>query len=270
MFDSKLFHATDDDSYEQLGTRSRLQTLRREAEHDEPTDRIERNYSVKKPEGGRSSPLSRLAERWLPEPLLRSRVDPGRAGLLAVALVAAVVLAGVLVLAWSDRPEAESAPPPLPPPPAPVSTGPTAPAELVVSVVGRVERPGLVTVPAGARVADAVSAAGGALPETDLTGLNLARRLADGEQLYVAIPVPPEAQQAQSGQPGSGGGDGRLDLNAATKEQLDGLPGVGEVTAERILQWRTEHGRFDSVDQLGEVGGIGDARLSKLRDLVRV
>ncbi|MEB3367945.1 ComEA family DNA-binding protein [Saccharopolyspora mangrovi] len=270
MFDSKFFRAADNPSYEQLDTGSRLQTLRREAEHDEPTRRLERNYSVKPPGGGRSSPLSRLAERWLPEPLLRSRVDPGRAGVLAVGLVAAAVLLGVLVFAWSGRPTAEPVPPPLPPPPPPVATS-TAPAELVVSVVGRVERPGLVTVSAGARVADAVTAAGGPLPDTDLTGLNLARRLADGEQLYVAIPVPPEAQAAQPGQSGSGGGgDGKLDLNAATKEQLDGLPGVGEVTAERILQWRTEHGRFDSVDQLREVGGIGDSRLSKLRDLVRV
>ncbi|RRO19326.1 ComEA family DNA-binding protein [Saccharopolyspora rhizosphaerae] len=266
MFDSTLFRATDDDSYEQLDTRSRLQTLRREAEHDEPTQRLERNYSVKPPDSGRSSPLSRFAERWLPESLLRSRVDPGRAGVLAIGLVV-VVLLGVLVLTWSGRPTAESAPPPLPPAPPPVMTSTTAPAELVVSVVGRVTNPGLVTVPAGSRIADAVTAAGGPLPDTDLTSLNLARRLADGEQLYVAIPVPPGAQTGQSG---SGGGDGKLDLNAATKEQLDGLPGVGEVTAERILQWRTEHGRFDSVDQLREVGGIGDARLSKLRDLVRV
>lgn len=268
MFDTKLFHAADDDSYEQLDTRSRLQTLRREAEHDEPTRRLEPNYSVKPPGGGRSSPLSRFAERWLPESLLRSRVDPGRAGVLALSLVAALVLLGVLVLAWSGRPTAESAPPPLPAPPPPVSTSAAVPAELVVSVVGRVQRPGLVTVSAGARVADAVSAAGGPLPDTDLTGLNLARRLTDGEQLYVAIPVPPEAQPGQTG--AGAGGDGKVDLNTATKEQLDGLPGVGEVTAERILQWRTEHGRFGSVDQLQEVGGIGEARLSKLRDLVRV
>ena len=269
MFDTKLFRATDDDSYEQLDTRSRLRTLRREAEHDEPTRRIQPHYSVSPPDGARSSPWSRFAERWLPESLLRSRVDPGRAGALAIALVAALVLVGALVFAWSGRPVAESAPPPLPAPPPPVSASAAAPPELVVSVVGLVQRPGLVTVPAGARVADAVSAAGGPLPETDLTGLNLARRLSDGEQLYVAIPVPPEARTGQAGQPGAGG-DGKVDLNTATKEQLDGLPGVGEVTADRILQWRTEHGRFDSVDQLREVGGIGDSRLSKLRDLVRV
>lgn len=269
MFDTKLLRATDDDSYEQLDTRSRLQTLRREAEHDEPTQRIQPHYSVNPPDGARSSPWSRFAERWLPESLLRSRMDPGRAGALALSLVAALVLLGVLVFAWSGRPVAESAPPPLPAPPPPVSASTAAPPELVVSVVGLVQHPGLVTVPAGARVADAVSAAGGPLPDTDLTGLNLARRLSDGEQLYVAIPVPPGAQTGQAGQNGAGG-DGKVDLNTATKEQLDGLPGVGEVTADRILQWRTEHGRFDSVDQLREVGGIGDSRLTKLRDLVRV
>lgn len=189
-------------------------------------------------------------------------MDPGRIGVLALALVALVVLVGVVVGAWANQPAAEPAPPPISPPPPPVTTA--APPELVVSVVGRVARPGLVTVSPGARVADAVASAGGPLPNTDLTGLNLARRLVDGEQLYVALPPPP---QASSGQPG---GDGKVDLNTATEDQLDELPGIGEVTAKRIVQWRAEHGRFDSVEQLREVGGIGESRFARLREVVRV
>src|SRR5690606_9986870 len=116
-------------------------------------------------------------------------------------------------MAWTSRSDAEPAPPPvLPAPPPPVTTA--SEPDLVVSVVGRVARPGLVTVEPGSRVADAVEAAGGALPDADLTGLNLARRLSDGEQLYVAVPVPPQAQAGQSG-------DGKVDLNTATEEQLD-------------------------------------------------
>lgn len=189
-------------------------------------------------------------------------MDPGRIGVLALALVALVVLVGVVVGAWANQPAAEPAPPPISPPPPPVTTA--APPELVVSVVGRVSRPGLVTVSPGARVADAVASAGGPLPGTDLTGLNLARRLVDGEQLYVAVPPPPQESSGQRG------GDGKVDLNTATEDQLDELPGIGEVTAKRIVQWRAEHGRFDSVEQLREVGGIGESRFARLREVVRV
>ncbi|MFD0922111.1 ComEA family DNA-binding protein [Saccharopolyspora rosea] len=178
--------------------------------------------------------------------------------------MALVVVGCVVTATWLQRPVAEPAPPlPLSPPPPPAAS---APAQLVVSVVGKVERPGLVTVPAGSRVADALDAAGGPLPDTDVTALNLARRLVDGEQLYVAVPAPAQA----AGQSGGGAGDGKVDLNTATEEQFDALPGIGEVTARRIVQWRTEHGRFDSVDQLREVGGIGESRFARLRELVRV
>ncbi|MCA1189188.1 ComEA family DNA-binding protein, partial [Saccharopolyspora sp. 6T] len=148
---------------------------------------------------------------------------------------------------------------------------PPPPPELVISVVGEVTRPGLVAVPPGSRVADAVRAAGGTTgPEVDITALNLARRLTDGEQLYVAVPVPPGADTGQAASPPGSGAAAKTDLNTATEEQLDALPGVGEVTAKRIVQWRTEHGRFGSVDELQDVDGIGAAKLAKLRDLVQV
>jgi competence protein ComEA len=141
--------------------------------------------------------------------------------------------------------------------------------EVVVSVLGRVVHPGLVRLPDGTRVADALAAAGGALPGTDLLGLNIARRLSDGEQLLVGVapsPGQPASNQATTGPSGSQ----LVDLNTATLEQLDGLPGVGTVTAQRILDWRNAHGRFTSVDQLREVSGIGQARLAQLKHRVQV
>ena len=151
----------------------------------------------------------------------------------------------------------------------------------MVSVSGRVARPGLVRLAPGSRVGDAVDAAGGATPDADLTGLNLAARVTDGEQVVVGVPTPvtpPAGAAAGGAAPGSGGGSGgaggapggRVDLNTATLEQLDQLPGVGPVTAQRILEWRTQNGRFAAVEQLQEVSGIGDARFATLRDLVSV
>jgi competence protein ComEA len=188
--------------------------------------------------------------------------------MLAAALV-------VTILVWRARPRVE----PMPPPPitaaAPTASGAAVPsavaAPLVVAVTGRVRRPGVVTVPAGARVIDALRAAGGSLPGADLALLNLARKLTDGELVVVGVPgaVNPAGQPAAGA--GSGGGaPGPIDLNTATLAQLDTLPGIGPVLAQRILDWRTEHGRFTNVDQLADVAGIGESRLSQLRDLVRV
>jgi competence protein ComEA len=111
-----------------------------------------------------------------------------------------------------------------------------------------------------------LAAVGGALPGTDLMGLNIARRLSDGEQLLVGMAPPPE-QLATDQVPGA---RQVVDLNTATLEQLDSLPGVGTVTAQRILDWRAAHGHFTSVDQLREVSGIGPARLTQLKHRVRV
>ncbi len=137
-------------------------------------------------------------------------------------------------------------------------------AAVVVHVVGQVGQPGLVTLPVGARVADAIEAAGGAGVEADLSSVNLARIVTDGEQILVPRPgeVPPEAASA----PGSGS----VDLNAASPATLETLPGIGPVLAQRIADWRTDHGRFTSVDELTEVSGIGPALLDGVRDLVTV
>ncbi|MGH3912664.1 MAG: ComEA family DNA-binding protein, partial [Pseudonocardiaceae bacterium] len=218
-------------------------------------------------------PEGRLVRWWIPGPLRDARWEPGRPGALMLSLVAALAAVIAAVGVWWDRPV------PVPAPTLPLVTpnlatdpgiSPTLASELVISVVGRVARPGLVRLPDGSRVADAVDAAGGALPDTDLMGLNLARRLSDGEQLMVGITPPP-------GQPVDGvhvdapaGAEPVVNLNTATVEQLDTLPGIGPVTAQRILDWRVAHGRFTAVDQLREVSGIGQARFAQLKDLVRV
>lgn len=236
---------------------------------------------------------ARLVSRWVPESWRAARLDPGRRGALALVAVTAAAALAAGAGVWRDRPVAEPALPlagavgPSAEAPAgevsAVSAGAVpgraVGAPLVISVAGRVRRPGLVKVPDGARVADAIAAAGGPLPRVDLTALNLARRVADGEQLLVGLAPPAGAEPAAgpagpSSSGGSSGGGappgGKVDLNRATVEQLDTLPGVGPVTAQRILDWRTQHGRFTSVDQLREVEGIGERRFGQLRALVTV
>ncbi|WP_255365348.1 helix-hairpin-helix domain-containing protein [Cellulosimicrobium sp. I38E] len=141
---------------------------------------------------------------------------------------------------------------------------------VVVHVVGQVAAPGLVTVAADARVADALEAAGGATAEADLAALNLARTVTDGEQ--IVVPRPGEAVPAAGpAAPAAGAtAGGAVDLNAADATALDALPGIGPVLAERIVAWRDENGPFTTVDELGEVSGIGPAVLADVRDLVRV
>jgi competence protein ComEA len=219
-----------------------------------------------------------VVERWTPVGLRKARTDPGRRG--AVALVGVALLAAFAVGAyvWHARPQQQAiAPPSVVSGPAPVGTAaPSASAPaLVVAVSGKVRRPGVVTVPAGARVIDVLKAAGGPLPGADLGMLNLARKVADGELVAVSVPASAPGGPATTVAPppagsAAGGADGPLDLNTATLAELDTLPGVGPVLAQRILDWRTEHGRFAAVDQLSDVPGIGDARLAQLRALVRV
>ena len=157
-----------------------------------------------------------------------------------------------------------------------LATGPAG--QVAVHVAGRVRRPGLVRLPAGSRVQDAIRAAGGATPGADLDAVNLARKLTDGEQVRVPAPGDPAAPlpagAAGPGAPGGPGGPGAapsapLDLNTATVEQLDTLPGVGEVTAGRIVAYRSAH-PFTAVDELLEVPGIGQRRYEQLKDLVTV
>lgn len=150
-------------------------------------------------------------------------------------------------------------------------------ATIVVHVVGRVRRPGLVRLPPGARVADAVKAAGGLRAGTDPADINLARPLTDGEQLIVApaadatSPQAPEGVGASRGSPSAANDAGAvLDLNRASAEQLEQLDGIGPVLAERIVEYRDQQGRFSSVDELREVSGIGPKIFAALRDQVRV
>ena len=139
---------------------------------------------------------------------------------------------------------------------------------LVVDVTGAVRRPGLYRLADGARVADAVARAGGATARAELEAVNLAARVADGEQVVV-----PRRGGAGAGASGSASSDappatGPVHLNSATVEQLDALPGVGPVTAQNIVDYREEHGGFRSVDELDAIPGIGPTRLDRLRELV--
>jgi competence protein ComEA len=142
---------------------------------------------------------------------------------------------------------------------------------LVVYVVGAVRRPGLYRVASGSRVADAVERAGGLTRRADPAGVNLAAPVADGEQLVVPARLP-VAVAAGQGAPVDGVGGsapaGPVQLSVATAEQLDSLPGIGPVTAEKIVEYRTAHGAFRSVDELDEVPGIGPSRVGQLRGLV--
>lgn len=137
---------------------------------------------------------------------------------------------------------------------------------VVVDVAGKVRRPGIVSLPAGARVVDALEAAGGPRQGVDLIALNLARVLVDGEQIVVGVPPPPGVAAPAASAPGAAAGAGGplVNLNTADQAQLEELPGVGPVTAAAILEWRTEHGPFTTVDELLEVSGIGEARLAEI------
>jgi competence protein ComEA len=149
----------------------------------------------------------------------------------------------------------------------------TASGSIVVDVGGRVRRPGLVTLPAGARVADALRAAGGALHHRDVAAVDLASKVVDGQLLLIGPAVTGSAASAAAAAPGAVAGsastDGApVDLNSATADQLDTLPGVGPVTAQKIIDWRSAHDGFTSVAQLQQVSGIGPARFAQLEDLV--
>jgi len=138
---------------------------------------------------------------------------------------------------------------------------------VVIDVAGKVRRPGVVTLPTGSRVVDAIAAAGGVRPGTNTGDLNQARVLVDGEQIYVGKP-PGGLAAAAVTKPGAPASANLVSLNTATQEQLETLPGVGPVTAQSILAWRTAHGSFSSVDELLEVDGIGDKTLAKLAPYV--
>ena len=208
------------------------------------------------------------------------RWDPGRTGarsLWVAGLVAALLLVG---WTWLNRPAVEpvsdviGAPsteqpagqPTAAPPTPPVGEAADTSTTVVVSVVGLVARPGLVTLPSGARVAEAVEAAGGLLPEADPASVNLAAVVADGQQVAVGVPAA-QGSAPPGSNPASGG---PLDLNTAGAAELDTLPGIGPVLAQRIVDHRTREGPFTSVDQLDDVPGIGPSIAADLAGLVRV
>lgn len=209
---------------------------------------------------------------------------------LAVLTAAVVAIAGYAV--WQSRPRpvvdapltlatgpaltgGDSAPPmdtaltvastaPADRAPAPSPATPGA-AEVVVHVTGLVARPGLVRLPAGSRVADAIAEAGGVTQRRAADSVNLARVLADGEQVVVSLTPGPSGPSATGPT-----APAVVDLNTATVESLDALPGIGPVIATRIVAWRAANGPFRTIEELGEVSGIGDAILAQLRSLVRV
>jgi competence protein ComEA len=139
-----------------------------------------------------------------------------------------------------------------------VTTGTTD--HVVVDVAGKVRHPGIVELPVGSRVVDAIAAAGGPRPGADTSNLNLARVLVDGEQLVVGLEIP---QMAAAPSSPSTTGPAPVNLNTATPEQLETLPGIGPVTAAAIIEWRDEQGGFTSVDELVEVSGIGPPTLNR-------
>ena len=225
------------------------------------------------------------------------RLDPGRPGAWSLWLAGLAAVSLLLVWTWWERPRVE----PVGPPAADAQRSPEQAAgvqplddqsaaedprgqavpapsvgeaaqtssTVVVSVVGLVARPGLVTLPSGSRAADAVAAAGGLLPEADPASVNLAAVVADGQQLAVGVPGSPPA----AAPPAAGGGSGAaspVNLNVATVADLDALPGIGPVLAQRIVDHRAREGQFSSVDQLNDVAGIGPTIFAGLAELVTV
>jgi competence protein ComEA len=191
-----------------------------------------------------------------------SALSRGRAIAGALLLIAALFLAGRYLAGAGSAKEVA-------PPAAAAGELRAEPrARMVVHVVGAVRRPGLYRLADGARIADAVRRAGGATRRADLSLVNLAAPIADGSQVVVPRRAPPAASGSDEGPDAAGGPGGPIHLNTATVEQLDELPGVGPVTAQKIVDYREQHGAFSSVDDLDAIPGIGPARLEQLRELV--
>lgn len=185
-------------------------------------------------------------------PLARRRVL-----VAALALAVALLLAGRHLTragAPAERPLAAQVEP----------VGVNSAPKLVIHVVGAVRRPGLYRLPDRSRIADAVTRAGGPTRKADLSAVNLAAPVADGLQVVVPARAPPDKAAGESP---SSGPQGPVHLNTATLEELDALPGVGPVTAQKILDYRQQHGAFSSIDELDAIPGIGPARLEQLREV---
>lgn len=200
---------------------------------------------------------------------VRRRLEPARTGVVAMVVLGLLTAGVAAVVWWRAQPSATSTPLAVQTAAAAAgagptrSSGPTAPAtELEVDVTGKVRHPGVFRLKDGARVIDAVRAAGGALPGTSMDSLNLAAKLTDGQQVAVGAAAAALAPAA----PDPGVADaGPVDLNTATVEQLQTLPGIGPVLAQRIIDYRTAHGSFASVDGLQQVGGIGPSKFAQIK-----
>lgn len=232
-------------------------------------------------------------EAWVPEPL-RGRIGLGPWHLVVIAVLVSGALALTCGLLLSRRSSAVASPAPAVRSASPLATlsaapvdaaaaglssaspasmpraGGSAPAMVTVDVEGKVRRPGIVIVPAGSRVTDALEAAGGVPRRQALRGINLAAVLTDGQQIMVGPGVTPAAAAGATTSAGASPAGAPVNLNTATAEQLDTLPDVGPVTAQSIIEWREENGGFTSVQELLEVDGIGPATLQKLAPHVTV
>lgn len=266
---------------------------------DQVRERLVRVVAELRPSGRRVTPeADRVTElRREPEPVPARRVPKLEFTRRHLLVVAAVLLVGALAGGYAlTRSRAvpvqeplpvqqagAPAPAPVPAPPASPTPGASAsPATVRVHVVGEVRRPGVHTLPLGARVVDAIDAAGGLTPAARPGELNLAQLLTDGQQVLIgggnrpggevrggAAPAPGSAGPSS----GSGGGPaagGKVNLNTATEAELDALPGVGPVTAQKILAWRSQHGRFSRIEELQEVPGIGPKSFADIAPLVTV
>lgn len=205
------------------------------------------------------------------------RVTPAHRATLGIGVAA--VLAALAMTIWllTGRPHAAAVAGPAVGTPvasgsaagaSPSPVRPAAVSTVVIDVVGKVRSPGVYRLPAGSRVQDAVQAAGGMLPGVADTAVNLAARLSDGEQVAIGV----AGAQPQGGDAASAAGatTGPVDLNTATEQQLESLPGVGPVLARQVLAWRAAHGGFASVTQLNDVPGVGASKFAELKPLVTV
>jgi competence protein ComEA len=262
---------------------------------ERPTDTATEPTAEPSAADRRRPALDPLADLRLDPPTWRERLEPATAALLEspmrLAAAAVVVVVALAAIGWflqsgrgSSRPLEETLPTASAvPAPAPSTLPPTTVARtLVAHAAGAVVAPGVYELETGSRVADLIDAAGGLTSDADADRLNLAGPLADGTRLFVprvGQPVPDEIDtgagpasdpEDQGSLPAGEDAPGLVDLNRADVAELDTLPGVGPTTAQAIVDHRSEHGPFTSVDDLIDVRGIGEAKLAQLRDLVRV
>lgn len=267
---------------ELLGRELEQAGLRRvdETEHGQDPGLLE--PSVVTPAGrhartARPGPARRVAS-WVGDQVpdtLRGRTELGSGPVLLVVALVALAVTGTVFVVLRMQGNGDPVPmragsksagsaTPLVPTATPAATGGAAGGSVTVDVAGKVRRPGVAMLPAGSRVVDALRKAGGARSGVDLSSLNLARVLVDGEQILVGRGVPGGGIAAGASTAAPDPGGSLVNLNTATAEQLDTLPGVGPVTAQKILDWRAANGAFSSVDELLEVDGIGEKKLADM------